>query len=31
MTHLQFDPARISVFADDWRQSPLGLVSGKAA
>lgn len=31
MTHLNFDPARISVFADDWRQSPLGLFSGKAA
>jgi glycerol transport system ATP-binding protein len=31
MTHLTFDPARISVFADDWRQSPSGSAVGKAA
>ncbi|MGV8951409.1 MAG: ABC transporter ATP-binding protein [Cypionkella sp.] len=31
MTHVVFDPARISVFADDWRQSPLGTVLGRAA
>jgi len=31
MTHLGFDPARISVFQDDWRQSPLGTVQGRAA
>jgi glycerol transport system ATP-binding protein len=31
MTHLTFDPTRISVFENDWRQSPSGLAVGKAA
>jgi glycerol transport system ATP-binding protein len=31
MTHLYFDPAQISVFENDWRQSPLGTIFGRAA
>ena len=31
MTHLHFAPERISVFENDWRQSPQGTFIGKAA
>jgi glycerol transport system ATP-binding protein len=30
-SHLLFDPARISIFEDDWRQQPAGGILGRAA